>query len=125
MNTERQATDCQFVDAEALISFLDTLMDDGGQGGEKWGPAQAAIAGIRSFGEGERLKRGALATLNQVVTLLLDHRFPLEAGKLREATNSLAVLYAAASIIDMHREASSKAEWTRLAEVLQRVRGEA
>lgn len=43
-------TDCVFTDADALVSYLDTLMDDGGQGGEKWGPAQAAIAGIRAGG---------------------------------------------------------------------------
>lgn len=39
-------TDEQYADEQALIDHLDSLMDDGGQGGEKWEPAQAAIAGI-------------------------------------------------------------------------------
>lgn len=39
-------TDEQYADEQALIDHLDELMDDGGQGGEKWPPAQAAIAGI-------------------------------------------------------------------------------
>ncbi|MCD7096902.1 hypothetical protein [Stenotrophomonas sp. MMGLT7] len=43
------ATDEQYADADALIAHLDELMDDGGQGGEKWEPAQAAIAGIRRW----------------------------------------------------------------------------
>lgn len=42
-------SDEQYADAEALIAHLDELMDDGGQGGEKWQPAQAAIAGILSW----------------------------------------------------------------------------
>lgn len=42
-------SDEQYADAEALIAHLDALMDDGGQGGEKWQPAQAAIAGILSW----------------------------------------------------------------------------
>lgn len=40
-------TDKQYADAEALIAHLDGLYDDDGQGCEKWGPAQAAIHGIR------------------------------------------------------------------------------
>lgn len=39
-------TDEQYADEQALIDHLDSLMNDGGQGGEKWEPAQAAIAGI-------------------------------------------------------------------------------
>lgn len=42
----RPETDEQYADEQALIDHLDSLMDDGGQGGEKWEPAQAAIAGI-------------------------------------------------------------------------------
>lgn len=39
-------TDEQYADEQALIDHLDSLMDDGGQGGDKWEPAQAAIRGI-------------------------------------------------------------------------------
>lgn len=39
-------TDEQYANEQALIDHLDGLMDDGGQGREKWPPAQAAIAGI-------------------------------------------------------------------------------
>lgn len=46
------ATDEQYADADALIAHLDGLMDDGGLGGEKWEPAQAAIAGIRAWKAG-------------------------------------------------------------------------
>lgn len=45
----KSVTDEQYADAEALIAHLDELHDDGGQGGEKWEPAQAAIAGIKAW----------------------------------------------------------------------------
>lgn len=45
----KPVTDEQYADAEALIAHLDELHDDGGQGGEKWEPAQAAIAGIKAW----------------------------------------------------------------------------
>lgn len=35
-----------YADEQELISHLDSLMDDDGQGFEKWAPAQAAIQGI-------------------------------------------------------------------------------
>lgn len=38
--------DEQYADEQALIDHLDSLMDDGGQGGDKWEPAQAAIRWI-------------------------------------------------------------------------------
>jgi len=46
------ATDEQYADVDALIAHLDGLMEDGGQGCEKWEPAQAAIAGIRAWQAG-------------------------------------------------------------------------
>lgn len=49
------ANDVVYADADALIAHLDELIDDNGQGGEKWDPAQAAIAGIRAWQNGSEI----------------------------------------------------------------------
>lgn len=48
-NRSSDETDMEYADADALIAHLDGLMDDNGQGGEKWEPAQAAIRGIKAW----------------------------------------------------------------------------
>jgi len=83
---QQAASDIQYADAEALISYLDELYDD--QQAEKWDVAQAAIAGIRASQQPAAVV-GAVGTVTRVGSVeVSDHRIEL-APDFDESLNAL------------------------------------
>lgn len=106
-------TDEQYADEQALIDHLDELMDDGGQGGEKWPPAQAAIAGI--IAARQPVGEPAAWITQDALEAFAKHR----AGNADAATNSFAYAMTGNGFVPLYRYPPAQA--VGLGEIIEQI----